>query len=66
MTEDTDDLPGMTLIGPCECICHTHPGVMHVAPCCNKTYEQYSEAQLATVAEFKQILAEAENGTRVS
>jgi hypothetical protein len=31
----------------CNCLCHTIPGmVKHIVPCCEQTYEKYSETQL--------------------
>lgn len=57
MTDPKDALPPR-LDPTCTCICHTQPGVMHVAPCCRE-----ADPRDAEIARLRMALAEVRKET---
>lgn len=55
MTTDPKDALPPRLDPACTCICHTQPGVMHVAPCCRE-----ADPKDAEIARLRMALAESE------
>ena len=36
------------LEGPCDCMCHDHPGTLHFMACCHYTHQPRAEAESLT------------------
>lgn len=55
MTTDPRDALPPRLDPACTCVCHSQPGVMHVAPCCRE-----ADPRDAEIARLRMALAESE------
>lgn len=61
----TIDIPGYAARQRiCTCECHTAPyAIMHIIPCCDKTYEKYSPQLQETILQLQDFLDKNLNDT---